>query len=59
MFKMGLPVNLNKTKTMVFQKKNKQANKYTFKNNGNVVENVLMELKPPVPVTFRRELIGK
>ena len=38
--KWGLSVNLNKTKTMVFQKKNKQANKYTFKYNDEVAETV-------------------
>ena len=38
--KWELSVNLNKTKTMVFQKKNKQANKYTFKYNDEVVETV-------------------
>ena len=38
--KWGLSVNLNKTKTMVFQKKNKEANKYTFKYNDEVVETV-------------------
>ena len=38
--KWGFSVNLNKTKTMVFQKKNKQANKYTFKCNDEVVETV-------------------
>ena len=39
--KWGLSVNLRKTKTMVFQKKNKLlANRYTFKYNDDLVENV-------------------
>ena len=36
----GLTVNLSKTKTMVFQKKNKLANRFTFKYKDDLVKNV-------------------
>ena len=38
--KWGLSVNLSKTKTMISQKKNKLANRCSFKYNDDLVENV-------------------